>query len=75
MTKLCEWLNNLALSSVYYIDFTRVLYMEREISSRMILALYICQIIFMLTIQNNKGENKETIVGYKEPIMDSCAVH
>lgn len=27
---LCEWLDNLALSSVYYIDFTRVLYMERK---------------------------------------------
>jgi hypothetical protein len=27
---LCEWLLNLALSSVYYIDFTRMLYMERK---------------------------------------------
>jgi hypothetical protein len=27
---LCEWLHDLALSSVYYIDFTRMLYMERK---------------------------------------------
>jgi len=29
----------------------------------------------MLAIQNKRWRNKETIVGNKETIMDSCAVH